>query len=115
MQLSIAQRSKPSAAPPELNAALRVESRGYGVHAVCFQAMASPCEVLRGGGPRDAAPCASLGDRRLEEAWRIERKFSRYRSDNIVAAINCTPTARADRRRRRDRHAARLRGPLPSS
>ncbi len=88
MQLSIAQRSKPSAAPPELNAALRVESRGHGVHAVCFSAMASPCEVLL--ETPDAALARRVGIGAAEEAWRIECKFSRYREDSVVAAINCS-------------------------
>lgn len=51
-----------------------------------FRAMASPCELLV------RHPSESLAQRLLErvatEAWRIEDKFSRYRSDNIVARIN---------------------------
>ncbi len=51
-----------------------------------FRAMASPCELL----VRHASE--SLARRLLEavanEAWRIEDKFSRYRSDNIIARIN---------------------------
>jgi len=48
--------------------------------------MASPCEVLVDGGPRSEA----MGLVRLaaEEAWRIERGFSRYRTDNVVHRIN---------------------------
>jgi thiamine biosynthesis lipoprotein len=51
-----------------------------------FVAMASPCEVLI-----DAAP-ASLARQILDvvasEAWRIERKYSRYRGDSVVNQIN---------------------------
>jgi len=51
-----------------------------------FVAMASPCEVLI-----DEAP-ASIAQQVLDvvasEAWRIERKFSRYRTDSAVHRIN---------------------------
>jgi len=51
-----------------------------------FVAMASPCEVLI-----DRAP-ASLAQQVLDtvaaEAWRVERKFSRYRTDSAVHNIN---------------------------
>lgn len=51
-----------------------------------FVAMASPCEVLMD----DAS--ASLAQQVLDtvaaEAWRIERKFSRYRGDSVVQRIN---------------------------
>jgi thiamine biosynthesis lipoprotein len=51
-----------------------------------FVAMASPCEVLI-----DDAP-ASLAQQILDvvaaEAWRVERKFSRYRPDSAVQRIN---------------------------
>ncbi|MGJ8668499.1 MAG: FAD:protein FMN transferase [Oceanococcus sp.] len=51
-----------------------------------FQAMASPCEVLIDGG--DEALARRLAGQVAQEAWRIERKFSRYRSDNILHRIN---------------------------
>ena len=51
-----------------------------------FVAMASPCEILI-----DDAP-ASLAKQVLNtvaaEAWRIERKYSRYRIDSVVHSIN---------------------------
>jgi thiamine biosynthesis lipoprotein len=51
-----------------------------------FAAMASPCEIHVAGVDRDTA------QRMLEvaaaEAWRVEDKFSRYRPDNVVHAIN---------------------------
>jgi thiamine biosynthesis lipoprotein len=48
--------------------------------------MASPCEVLVDTDD-DAEAFAAVASAR-EEASRIERKFSRYRTDNIVHAIN---------------------------
>lgn len=53
-----------------------------------FVAMASPCEVLIEEAPEALA-------RQIVEvaagcAWRIERKFSRYRSDSVVHEINST-------------------------
>lgn len=51
-----------------------------------FQAMASPCEVLLDHD--DLAAAAVQVEAAAAEAWRIERKFSRYRQDNIVHAIN---------------------------
>lgn len=51
-----------------------------------FMAMASPCEVLLQVDSEDEA--GQLASLALQEARRIERKFSRYRGDNIVRAIN---------------------------
>jgi FAD:protein FMN transferase len=57
-----------------------------GVHAVRFLALGSPCEILVAApGPDTAARWARPG---IEEAWRIERKFSRYRDDSVIAAMN---------------------------
>ena len=53
-----------------------------------FVAMASPCEVLI--EPAPAALAREVIDAVAGEAWRIERKFSRYRTDNIVHRINET-------------------------
>lgn len=51
-----------------------------------FSAMASPCECLvRGISEKRARQVTHAV---AEEAWRIERKFSRYRDDNLMAAIN---------------------------
>ncbi len=51
-----------------------------------FRAMASPCEILASGvGPAGARRAVELA---MAEAWRIERKFSRYRDDNIIHEIN---------------------------
>jgi FAD:protein FMN transferase len=51
-----------------------------------FSAMASPCEVLIDTTNRDIALQAI--DIALREAKRIEKKFSRYREDNIIYEIN---------------------------
>jgi FAD:protein FMN transferase len=51
--------------------------------------MASPCEVILSTIDRPAA--LQLGAIVAQEAWRVERKFSRYRSDSVTAWIhaNC--------------------------
>ena len=66
--------------------ALRVEARGEELVAISFTAMASPCEVLL---PSTADGSAlELGNLAAQEAWRIERKFSRYRDDSVTAWIH---------------------------
>jgi thiamine biosynthesis lipoprotein len=53
---------------------------------ISFDAMASPCEVLvRCAKASEARSISSLAS---AETWRIEHKFSRYRDDNIIHAIN---------------------------
>jgi thiamine biosynthesis lipoprotein len=51
-----------------------------------FAAMASPCEVLVDTDQRAVAAAALRAA--ADEAWRIERKFSRYRDDNILHRIH---------------------------
>ena len=51
-----------------------------------FMAMASPCEVLIETPGESLA--RGIANTVAECAWRIERKFSRYRTDNVVHAIN---------------------------
>ena len=51
-----------------------------------FVAMASPCEVLIEASPESLA--RQIVETAASSAWRIERKFSRYRDDNIVHEIN---------------------------
>ncbi len=65
--------------------ALNIEARGAELLAVRFNAMASPCELLLPAADRGAA--LDLGNIAAQEAWRIERKFSRYRDDSVVAQI----------------------------
>ena len=51
-----------------------------------FQAMASQCEVLLDSD--DKLLAERISQTISKETWRIEQKFSRYRSDNILYEIN---------------------------
>ena len=62
--------------------------------AVCFSAMASPCEVLLPATPDAAA--LEIGTLVAQEAWRIEKKFSRYRSDSVTAWIHANRNTRVE-------------------
>jgi FAD:protein FMN transferase len=70
---------------------LRVESLPRDIHAVRFHALGCPCEVLAQEGPDTLA---ILGDAAAREAWRIERKFSRYRDDSATSMIHDARGAR---------------------
>ncbi|MDZ7803276.1 FAD:protein FMN transferase [Thiohalophilus sp.] len=59
---------------------------GPGFRSAHFQAMASPCELLLDSD--DPALVEQLARTAQDEALRIERKFSRYRDDNIIHRIN---------------------------
>jgi len=59
-----------------------------------FDAMASPCEVLLEVSQESAAQRIAAAV--AHETWRIENKFSRYRDDNIVAAINRNAAVEVD-------------------
>jgi thiamine biosynthesis lipoprotein len=65
---------------------LIVEARGADLLAVRFTAMASPCEVLVPSMSHHAA--LAIGAVAAQEAWRIEKKFSRYRDDSVTALIH---------------------------
>lgn len=76
-----------AAAPGDpLNGELSIEARGEELLAARFTAMASPCEVLFSG--TDIETARSCGSVAAEEAGRIEKKFSRYRSDSMTARIH---------------------------
>jgi thiamine biosynthesis lipoprotein len=75
-----------SAASNEPNSTVIVESRDENLLAVSFTAMANPCEVLLPTMSCDAA--LAIGTAAAEEAWRIEKKYSRYRDDSVVAWIH---------------------------
>lgn len=62
--------------------------RGVDAYIYRFSAMASPCEVLV--DTDEAMVAERIGRLAETEALRIERKFSRYRNDSVVAAINCS-------------------------
>ncbi|MDX1487458.1 MAG: FAD:protein FMN transferase [Acidiferrobacterales bacterium] len=66
--------------------------RANGYWRGCFRAMGSPCEVLVES--ENALLANELVRLAACEAWRIERKYSRYRRDNIVHAINNSAGAR---------------------
>lgn len=51
-------------------------------------AMACPCDVLIEAGTATEEQARALVDAVAQCAWRIERKFSRYRPDSIVHRIN---------------------------
>jgi thiamine biosynthesis lipoprotein len=51
-----------------------------------FQAMSSSCQIRLEG--RDETDLAAAAERAIKEIRRIERKYSRYRSDSIVSTIN---------------------------
>lgn len=51
-----------------------------------FDAMASPCEILI--ETQDLTLAQQLTEIAAKETWRIEQKYSRYREDGIVPAIN---------------------------
>ena len=65
---------------------LRVEARGENLLAVQFAAMASPCEVLLPLMTEQAA--SAIGMHVAQEVWRIEQKYSRYRTDSVTAWIH---------------------------
>jgi FAD:protein FMN transferase len=65
---------------------LVVEARGENILAVRFTAMASPCEVLLPSMSRHAA--LAIGTVAAQEAWRVEKKYSRYRDDSVTAWIH---------------------------
>ena len=65
---------------------ISVEPRGTDLLAVCFDAMASHCEVLLRAAHLPAA--RELGECAAEEAWRIEEKYSRYRPDSVISHLH---------------------------
>jgi thiamine biosynthesis lipoprotein len=70
------------------------ESREGLLEVARFGAMGSPCELLVRNRPREAVE--ALAALAAGEAWRIERKFSRYREDSVVAAIHAADGAWVD-------------------
>jgi thiamine biosynthesis lipoprotein len=65
---------------------VQVERRDGGLVAASFVAMASPCQVLF--ATTDLQQARQLGELAAAEAWRIERKYSRYRDDSVIAQLN---------------------------
>lgn len=56
------------------------------LYTIAFQAMASPCQVLLPAASEAAARV--LAQPAIDEVRRIETKYSRYRADSVVSAIN---------------------------
>lgn len=65
---------------------LIVEARGENLLAVEFTAMANPCEVLL--PLMSEYEALGIGAVAAQEAWRVERKYSRYRDDSVTAWIH---------------------------
>ncbi len=57
-------------------------------YSATFRAMGSPCAVLIDS--HDAALSCALGEEAEAEALRIEAKYSRYRADSVLSAINAS-------------------------
>jgi thiamine biosynthesis lipoprotein len=68
------------------NEGLVVEDRGGNLVAVKFTAMAGPCEVLLPSMNEHAA--LGIGAVAAQEAWRVEKKYSRYRNDSVTTRIH---------------------------
>ncbi|MGP8035573.1 MAG: FAD:protein FMN transferase [Steroidobacteraceae bacterium] len=83
--MSAGRASASGASPPPHAPGFEVTPRENGIVAVCFVAMASPCELLL---ETDEDAARDLGRVAAQEAWRIEAKFSRYRPESIISVIN---------------------------
>ncbi len=59
-----------------------------GLFRVAFAAMGGDNEVVVATGDGDEARASSIAALAVDEVLRIERKYSRYRDDSVVAAIN---------------------------
>lgn len=70
----------------ESDGSIKIENRNGGILAACFNAMASPCEVLFETDDTELA--LRLGTFAAKETWRIEQKFSRYRNDSVLSQLN---------------------------
>jgi len=57
-----------------------------GEFSASFQAMAGPCEVLIQCDRKEEA--SRVAKTVAHEAWRLERKYSRYRDDNLIYQIH---------------------------
>lgn len=69
-----------------------------------FDAMASPCEVLIALPKVQQNLARRLATVAAQEVWRIERRYSRYRNDNLFTALHAKP----DQAQRVDAETARL-------
>ena len=69
-----------------LEGGLSVEAQGENLLAVRFSAMACPCEVLLPAMSHHAA--RAFGMVAAQEAWRVEKKYSRYRNDSVTSWLH---------------------------
>lgn len=65
---------------------MRSELSSLPVHRLPFKAMGSACEVVLAAASLEEAQV--LGQAAIDEVLRIERKYSRYTSDSVIAQIN---------------------------
>lgn len=65
---------------------MRSELSSLPVHRLPFKAMGSACEVVLAAASLEDAQV--LGQVAIDEVLRIERKYSRYTSDSVIAQIN---------------------------
>ena len=63
-----------------------VEARGAHLLAVAFTAMASHCEILLPS--MSEAVALEIGMIAAQEAWRVEKKYSRYRNDSVTSWLH---------------------------
>ncbi|MEY4588830.1 MAG: hypothetical protein RL497_906 [Pseudomonadota bacterium] len=66
----------------------RLSQQACGLWQLCFDAMASPCEVLLDAPHLRADTISALCQNLVRETWRIEHQYSRYQPNNIIHAIN---------------------------
>ncbi|HJW57332.1 MAG TPA: FAD:protein FMN transferase, partial [Burkholderiaceae bacterium] len=69
-----------------MDSSVAIQALSDHLYSAGFTAMASPCEILV--DTNDAALAREIGGLALEEARRIEAKFSRYRDDSVVSALH---------------------------
>ncbi len=51
-----------------------------------FRAMGSPCEIQLYADDKQSAQC--VADKAIADVWRIEARYSRYREESVLSAIN---------------------------
>ncbi len=56
------------------------------LHRFPFRAMGSPCEIQLYAEDKKRAKC--VADEAMADVWRIEARYSRYREDSVLSAIN---------------------------
>tara|TARA_Y100001956_G_scaffold66755_1_gene68417 strand:- start:6 stop:941 length:936 start_codon:yes stop_codon:yes gene_type:complete len=80
-----ANQANPAGAAPKAELAVTLQAR-EGFMLGTFDAMASPCEILIETDDKQLA--RQITQLACSEAKRIEHKYSRYRADSVISAIN---------------------------